>query len=60
MSDNEKGWSAPPELAGALKVKTGHTKQHIQELEELAESLEWKVISHEKCPVCERIKRGKK
>jgi hypothetical protein len=54
---NKKDWYAPPELAGTLKVKVGHTQEEIADKEALAESLGWKVTPHGTCSVCERIKR---
>jgi hypothetical protein len=61
MSDGDKkDWYAPPELAGVLKVKVGHTEKEIADMEALAQSIGWKVAPREKCPDCERIKRKRK
>ena len=58
IDGNERFWSAPPELAGVLNVKIGHTKDEIVEMESLARSLGWVVMPHEPCKTCEKI-RGK-
>lgn len=65
MNEDGRGrdWSAPPELAGMLRTKVGHTKDEIAEMESLARSLEWTVTphdTHEPCKTCEAIKAARK